>query len=545
LVVADLATFRRAHPRAAPITLIEEDFSAAQMRALYDRADCVVCPSRGEGFGLPLAEAAALGVPTLTTAYGGQSDFCTPETSWLSDYSFAPSRSHLGVPGSTWVEPDVESLTRTMVACRDASQEERARRAAAAQRLVRVRYSWDRVAAATREAIATVCRSDREALRLPRIGWVSTWNSRCGIATYSESLAAAIEPERLIVFADRGSAPVGPDPAYVERCWYQGWDDSLDDLHAAIAARAVEAVVIQFNFGFFDLASLGRLLERLKAAGVVVFLFLHSTADVFKPERTIRLTEIAATLTKVDRLFVHSFHDLNRLKAIGLVDNVTLFPHGLPEPLPIARSLLRAQMFPETASLIACFGFLLPHKGVRQLIRAFASLRRTLPKAHLMLLNALYPVGDSQDEFVACRREIESLGLEKEVTLVVDFLSEAEALARLGAADVVIYPYQNTQESASGAIRLGLSSRTPVAHTPLPIFDDVADITYELPGVNAEDIASGLARLLNDGERLASLAQKQARWLEVHSWRRLSRRLADLVRGEVSMQHSWKSSHKI
>ena len=37
--------------------------------------DALVFPSRGEGFGPPLAEAMGLGKLVITTAYGGQSDF--------------------------------------------------------------------------------------------------------------------------------------------------------------------------------------------------------------------------------------------------------------------------------------------------------------------------------------------------------------------------------------------------------------------------------------------------------------------------------------
>ena len=39
--------------------------SKAQLRALYHRADAVVLPSHGEGFGLPLVEAMAGGAPVL------------------------------------------------------------------------------------------------------------------------------------------------------------------------------------------------------------------------------------------------------------------------------------------------------------------------------------------------------------------------------------------------------------------------------------------------------------------------------------------------
>ena len=532
-VAADLKAFRRAHPNHAPIVLIEQDLGERDMRNLYDRADCVACPSRGEGFGLPLAEAAALGKPIITTAYGGQSDFCTPETAWLCDFSFAPSQTHIGVPNSVWVEPDVDSLARTLSDCFKASPEERAKRAAAARGLVTGRYRWDRVAAATRAAVKKLCEHEDSGLRLPRIGWVSSWNSRCGIATYSQALTSEIDADRLVVFADRGAALVGADEVFVERCWNQGWVDPLEDLHTAIMARGLDAVVIQFNFGFFALAALASLISRLKDAAVAVFLCLHSTEDVIKPDCTIRLEEIAPVLARADRLLVHSAHDLNRLKAIGLVGNVSLFPHGLPQPLATSREVLRRDMFPQADRVIACFGFLLPHKGLRELIQGFALFRRKHPKAHLLLLNALYPVDESRREHEALLEQIRATGLERSVTLTVDFLEEKEILSRLGAADVVVYPYQNTQESASGAIRLGLGSRTPVACTPFPIFADVAEITYQFHATDPEAIAAGLTDLLDENEkdRLAALASRQADWLKAHSWPRLSRRLANLIRG--------------
>jgi glycosyltransferase involved in cell wall biosynthesis len=261
---------------------------------------------------------------------------------------------------------------------------------------------------------------------------------------------------------------------------------------------------------------------------------------VFKPGLTIRLSEIAPVLARADRLLVHAAHDLNRLKDIGLIANVTLFPHGLPQPLDIGRDALRRELFPGDGPVIACFGFLLPHKGLRELIQAFALVRRQHPKARLLLLNALYPVEDSQREYQACLKEIRASGLEACVTLTVDFLEESEILARLGGADVVVYPYQDTQESASGAIRLGLASRTPVACTPLPIFSDVAEITYRFHATSPEAIAEGLADLLGDTARLAALAERQADWLAAHGWPRVSRRLANLLRG-VAMTPRFES----
>ena len=54
------------------IKLIEADQTYAELVGLLGTATMIVAPSRGEGFGLPLAEAMMLGVPVVTTNYSGQ-----------------------------------------------------------------------------------------------------------------------------------------------------------------------------------------------------------------------------------------------------------------------------------------------------------------------------------------------------------------------------------------------------------------------------------------------------------------------------------------
>ena len=68
--------------------------------------DALVAPSRGEGFGLPLAEAMFSGLPVVATGYGGHMDFCDADNTYLVDYSFARAETHFGLPNSMWAEPE-------------------------------------------------------------------------------------------------------------------------------------------------------------------------------------------------------------------------------------------------------------------------------------------------------------------------------------------------------------------------------------------------------------------------------------------------------
>lgn len=59
----------------ASITLVDERLTAEEIRCLYWHADAFVLPTHGEGFGLPLAEALAMGKVTLGPTWGGSQQF--------------------------------------------------------------------------------------------------------------------------------------------------------------------------------------------------------------------------------------------------------------------------------------------------------------------------------------------------------------------------------------------------------------------------------------------------------------------------------------
>ncbi|MEM9784867.1 MAG: glycosyltransferase [Pseudomonadota bacterium] len=522
VLASQITDLQTRFPNLPPITVIDTSLSPAEMRALYTAADLLLAPSRAEGFCLPVAEAILAGTRVLTTGWGGQMLFAANPLVTLIDYDFVPAQSHLDTWDSVWAEPRLQDMVKKLKALRVAPKPSVDTVKAAKVDLL-ARHTWDQVAARSLEAARDILQSSPAPP--PRIAWISSYNTRCGIATYSAHLLAAF-PDDVQMLAARTDDRPKPDPADLIRCWRADGRDNLDELSAALDGTEAQAVVIQFNYAFFDPAELGRLISAQKKVGRLVIMMLHSTEDAAVPVDR-RLARLGDALQLCDRLLVHSVSDLNRLKAMGLVENVALFPHGVP----LVESAPPRHILPEQPIVLGSFGFFLPQKGFDRLIAAVGQLRAEGYDVTLDLITAEYPNPISAKAIAAARRQITELDLDHHVTLITDFLDDAESLARLARADILVFPYGPSTESASGAVRQALALDRPVAVTPGPIFDDVDALVLKLPGHDVEALCIGLKDLvttLRSGDPEGRLAKRQAtaaRWRDVHAYRVLSDRL--------------------
>ena len=117
---------------------------------LYASCDAFLMPSRAEGWGLPIMEAMACGLPVITTNYSGQKEFVNGENAYLvkikglvdiEDPVFFDPRIHHG----QWAEPDFEHfkyLMRYIYEHRDEAK----KKGAFASSDMNQRWTWDKCA---------------------------------------------------------------------------------------------------------------------------------------------------------------------------------------------------------------------------------------------------------------------------------------------------------------------------------------------------------------------------------------------------------------
>jgi len=357
-----------------------------------------------------------------------------------------------------------------------------------------------------------------------RLGIVASWSPGCGIADYARHVAREIaEWFDIVVFA-RESATVSEAQARsrtqadaaVALCW-QDCDPGLELLCDNLAGHSIDSLLVEHHPGLLAWPRLALLIECAHASGIAVFVRLHTVRGDIAT-----LAALRPALRLCAAVLVHTEDDARTLTEHlpGICTRVVA--HGIATPMQQSSARRRGARRDGETFHVGAFGFLHPYKNVAEHLRALHLLRRRLPGLRATLLHAVTDDPATAHEAVRCFSLRQQLGLADIVDLDVRLLPMEEVCARLSRCDILVFPYRDSAESASGAAHALAGLGIPLLCTASPIFADIQRVCHVAQGQDSYTIAGKLLALASDRTALRATLPAQTAYASKHAWRRVA-----------------------
>jgi len=497
------------------------EFTDEEIASLNRACDCVVYPTRGEGFGLPILEAMQIGIPVITTGYSGHMDFCNYNNSYLLDFKLEiSSKNEIVNLNSYWAEPSVNQLKHYMRNIYSAKvdqvqelKQDLDTRVSLAKESAN-KINWNNSAKKTLEFITKV--ESVTTLRNENIAVMTFLNDQTGINFYSKELYKNIECLFNSFFylsnsdiADRTEK----DSLNVIRNWSTG-ENEFNQVIDFIKENQIDYFHIQYHTGAFSPESLNNLMLKLSYLDIKTFVTLHSVKstgfDIIKSCPNLKFADKVIFHNKEDADYASTVLSNCKLMRIPRVDYKNRNTAAL-------RKMLGVEGF---TPIIATHGLLNTNKGVENIVAAVSLLKEKYPKILFLALSAV-----SSNNILASgllnsiKEQIENLGLQDNVILVPDFLDRKVIEVILQSVDINVLAYIDIAgESASAAVEKTLPSLHPTIVTNIKAFEELNDEVLKIPDNSPEQIVKAVETLLSDSTLANSIVDSAILNIEANSY---------------------------
>jgi glycosyltransferase involved in cell wall biosynthesis len=368
-----------------------------------------------------------------------------------------------------------------------------------------------------------------------KYGFLSTHPpTRCGLATFNSALAAHLGRSAAAVGIVRVAAH-GDDltpEGEVVHTWIAGapagWHDSAEVLNG------FDLAVIQHEYGIYPGHDGGDVLSVLRRLTVPSLVVLHTVLTHPTPNQKSLLEQIVAAASAVVTI-TRAAHD--RLLNGYAVDaaKISVIPHGASD---YAGPPNRRRPEPH----LLTWGLLGPGKGIEWALRGLARLRDLDPLPVYTVAGRTHPkVAELHGE--AYRAGLHKLGavlgIAPQVRYSSAYLDDGELGSLIRSADVVVLPYDSTEQVTSGVLVEAVAARIPVVATTFP---HAVELLTDGPGLlvphkNPAALATAVRRILTEPALAATLRDRNGHAEPALRWPAVAQRYHELAATLVADRH--------
>ncbi len=355
-----------------------------------------------------------------------------------------------------------------------------------------------------------------------RVGFLTTWNQRCGLATYAKFLVSQFNESHFVVFSELEQPLTSADESFVIRCWIRNEDNQpprdYTQLEEAVQKAGIGVLHINGQAEFFSEPNFSKFLGRIRKQGVKVIVELHCIYSLNSGGH--------ALLSNADRVIVHSPESRIEAIACGAKPQIVdVLPLGVTIREPKAnetKASLRAKLgLPQNDKLIVSLGFIQPHKGLDSVIDAVLHLRKRSIPAHGVIVGQTRSDSPRGVDYLRKLQDFAAtVGEGKHVTFVTSYVPDEQVQEYLAAADLVMLDYRSRYIESSLAGSLAIGAGALVAGSLAPAMLAFGDAVWHMTDGYKPAISAEL--LLTDETLQTELTKNAKAYAEKHSWKEIS-----------------------
>jgi polysaccharide biosynthesis protein PslF len=300
-----------------------------------------------------------------------------------------------------------------------------------------------------------------------RFGFVSTFPpTQCGLATFTAALRDALvdsgaDVGRVVRLVDAPAPPPG-DEVVAQLIA----NDSASLGRAAEQLNLCDIAIVQHEYGVYGGADGSEILHLLDQVRVPCVVVLHTVLTDPTPHQRQVLESVIA---KADAVVAMTMTARERLAAGYAVDmtKVCIIAHGAPAlETTMAQPTFRTGQF-----TILTWGLLGPGKGIEWGIEAMAMLRDLAPMPRYLVAGQTHPkvlLHEGEVYRDRLREQVRQADLGSCVAFEGHYRNTSSLAALVRSADVVLLPYDSTEQVTSGVLIEAVAAGKPVVATEFP-----------------------------------------------------------------------------
>jgi len=344
-----------------------------------------------------------------------------------------------------------------------------------------------------------------------RFGFVGTFPpTQCGLATFTAALRGALlhstTDEGWVVRLLDESAPRPGEEVVAELIA----NDSASLHQAAAQLNRCDVAIMQHEYGVYGGADGSEILHLLDEVLVPCVVVLHTVLTDPTPHQRQVLESVMA---KADAVVAMTMTARERLAAGYAVDvaKVCIIAHGAPVPeTTMAEPAFRTGQF-----TVLTWGLLGPGKGIEWGIEAMAMLRDLAPMPRYLVAGQTHPKvllheGDVYRDRL--REQVRYADLGSCVTFDGRYRNTGSLASLVRSADVVLLPYDSTEQVTSGVLIEAVAAGKPVVATQFPHAREVlaGGAGLLVPHRDPAAIAAALRSVIVRGEVMTKITAAAA-----------------------------------